>query len=744
MLSQVLQYSLIAVLIGLGVRSNAQADLYFIDFEDQISIPGVLVDISNEIKISSDGDGHVIIPKQLFAGKDSLCATIRLVGYESRNICFNQSIQTFELHSLDNMMTAVVVTAQHDQVRVDQSIHKLKVIDRKRIDQLAAINLEDVLMQELNMRVGQDAILGSGISIQGLSSSNVKILIDGVPVIGRIDGGIDLRQINLANVERIEIVQGPLSVQFGTDAIAGTINIITRKNTGEQFNVQAKTYAESIGTWNNMLSFTKNVGKGYIGIDATRNQFDGWIADEKWNDTFGQWTADSTRYKTWKPRLQHIVAVRGGVRNDKNDLNITLQTFDETIINRGLPRAPFAESAFDDRYHTTRHDIRANYNRQWSNRWKSQQVFAYNYYQRIKNTVLTDLTDLSDVLVSTEGAQDTSRFDLYMSRGSMFYYPKNEKYSFEFGYDLNYETTVGRRIDGQTKSIGDYAGYATSQIQLSKKINLKPAVRWGYNSAYDMPVIPSLNIMWQKDNVSWRASYARGFRAPSLKELYFFFVDVNHNIQGSTNLNAEQSNQYQTSVNWKKEHKGYFYRLDATGFFNDVENLITLAQSDNTLYTYINVGSFKTYGYNAEFNIYRGNWKTTFAFAGTTRVQGISDANKALTAHEGTFAITWLSSDKKWNAQLFNRIIGSTPNYIQTDTESYELVKGQGYTMTDLNVQYAFKQFRFTLGVKNLLDVQNINTASTGGAHTAGSGQALIASGRNFFGSIQFTLSKKK
>ena len=67
-------------------------------------------------------------------------------------------------------------------------------------------------------------------SVQGLSGENVKILIDGVPVVGRLNGNVDLSQINLTNIERVEIVEGPLSVNYGTNALAGTINLITKKN----------------------------------------------------------------------------------------------------------------------------------------------------------------------------------------------------------------------------------------------------------------------------------------------------------------------------------------------------------------------------------------------------------------------------------------------------------------------------------------------------------------------------------
>src|SRR5690242_6859536 len=105
---------------------------------------------------------------------------------------------------------------------------------------MAAQNLKEALSYELNIHLMEDNILGSGLQIQGIGGENVKILIDGMPITGRQNGNIDLSQILMDNVERIEIVEGPLSVSYGTDALAGTINIITKKNQSKAFFFQAK------------------------------------------------------------------------------------------------------------------------------------------------------------------------------------------------------------------------------------------------------------------------------------------------------------------------------------------------------------------------------------------------------------------------------------------------------------------------------------------------------------------------
>jgi outer membrane receptor for ferrienterochelin and colicins len=122
--------------------------------------------------------------------------------------------------SNESELETFVVTAQYEKTTKEKAVNKIRVISREKIDALAAVNLGDVLKNELNIRLSQDNILGSFMSLQGISGQNVKILIDGIPIIGRLSGNIDVSQINLNNIERIEIVEGPLSTIYGSDSLA--------------------------------------------------------------------------------------------------------------------------------------------------------------------------------------------------------------------------------------------------------------------------------------------------------------------------------------------------------------------------------------------------------------------------------------------------------------------------------------------------------------------------------------------
>ena len=107
----------------------------------------------------------------------------------------------------------VVITGQHETKKVNDVVQNVKIIDRKVIDEKNLTTLRELLVNEAGMRITQDNALGTNVSMQGISGQNVKILIDGSPVIGRLNGYVDISQISLSDIEKVEIVEGPLSVE---------------------------------------------------------------------------------------------------------------------------------------------------------------------------------------------------------------------------------------------------------------------------------------------------------------------------------------------------------------------------------------------------------------------------------------------------------------------------------------------------------------------------------------------------
>ncbi len=723
--------------------------------KDSLPVPFATIIVKNSfINFAKVADDKGRIQYHQAEDDDSSIYTliVQAVGYDK----LTKSIMGFQFNSLkkifltpsDLNINEVVVTAQYMPTTSEQSVQKIQVIDKEKIQQMGAVNMRDVLSNQLNVRLQQDNILGAGMSLQGISGENVKILMDGVPMIGRLSGNIDLSQINVNNVERVEFIEGPLSVQYGTNALAGTINIITKNPGTKKLAIGATGYYESIGTYNLTADANIYYKKHNIQINGGRNYFDGWNSTDSPFYVSQPRIADSTRYKQWKPKEQYFATLGYSYTLKKLNVGFKSSYFDEKIINRGYPRAPYAESSFDDYYYTKRFDNNAYLNGKISSNWTVNSLVAYNYYSRVKKTVFKDLTTLDETLSLNSSDQDTSIFTLLMSRASFVHKIDSAKLNYEIGYDINYESALGKRINNQLQYMGDYAGFFTLEYKPIQKIILKPGIRYAYNTVYKTPVIPSLNLKWiLNDQHTIRASYARGFRAPALKELYFLFVDINHNIVGNTNLRSEQSDNFSLSYNYRTTIKSCRFKLDVNTFYNNIYNLITLAQTSGTEYSYINIGKYKTFGaqINNTLRFKKLTFQTGFNYTGRyndlSEIQAIPQFNYS---PEVTENISYRLMKEKMSISVFYKYNGKLPGYMSVNNQVQQTSLSDYHTMDATISKLWFKdRIGLSIGCKNIFDVKNINsTAVFGGVHSTSTSSVPLSTGRNYF--IKLTLGITK
>src|SRR5690606_26026237 len=133
---------------------------------------------------------------------------------------------------------------------VDKSIYQVEVISAEDIKNQAGNTIADVLNQNLNIQINPSSGTGdSNISMMGLNGSYVKVLVDNIPLVSDSGFGndIDLTKINLNHVERIEIVKGSMGVDYGNNALAGIINIITKKSSKSNWSINMMVQEETVG-----------------------------------------------------------------------------------------------------------------------------------------------------------------------------------------------------------------------------------------------------------------------------------------------------------------------------------------------------------------------------------------------------------------------------------------------------------------------------------------------------------------
>jgi outer membrane receptor for ferrienterochelin and colicins len=276
-----------------------------------------------------------------------------------------------------------------------------------------------------------------------------------------------------------------------------------------------------------------------------------------------------------------------------------------------------------------------------------------------------------------------------------------------------------------------------------------------YNSVYEAPpVVPSLNV---KINVNERhdvrLAYGRGFRAPSLRELYFDFFDSNHAIEGNTDLEAELSHSVSGSWNFRTvQANGGVATVVAGFFYNDVANMIGFGQKpDNALITtYLNVDTYKTTGFTLNTGWKREPFSFNAGVGYTGRYNQLTEApdetSVFIWSPEATFVAGYRMKkiNLEWNVNY--KYTGQTPFYEIVPAgggSEVRLAELGDYHWADVTATKGMgKHVSCTAGIRNLFNVTEISsTASTTGVHT-GAGERPIGYGRSFFVSVSFVLSK--
>ncbi len=735
-------FYILFILFGVCLSANAQELKVINGNGDGVSSVQAFLPAHKPPRVLLGNENGIISVKDVLEDEQII---LRCLGYRTDTIIYHRGISEVVLKKENYDLGEVVITAQYRPLATSESVHVIRTIGATEIQERAAINLRDVLQSELNFRVSQDNILGSGLSMQGISGQNVKVMVDGVPVIGRLDGNIDISQINLDQIERVEIVEGPLAVNYGSNALAGTINLITKSPKTNEVNAGADFYTESTGHFN----ATANAALGWksqsMSISAGRNYFDGWNPGD---DAFfhkRSYIADDTRRQQWKPKEQLFADAKFRQIFKKGYAEIAGSWFNEEIINRGAPRGAYKESALDDKYNTLRYSISGKVQTPLAKRWNMHNLFAYNLYRRTKSTFITDLTGVSSELSSNTSLQDTSAFSNFLGRGSIIG-ELSKSLQLQIGYEIELETAEGIRIKDETGRIENYALFATTEWKPAERLTIKPGLRWAYNSRYDAPVIPSINFLYRLPlNTQARVSYAQGFRSPGLKELSFFFVDVNHNIVGNQNLRAETSHNVSASITaGVSENRKIGWTV--SGFYNRVHNLITLAQESASIYTYVNIGEQETFGgrLNVERSFRNLRLLAGFAYTGiSSRIGEEINQGSFLYTPEATFRAGYTFAKAGIGANLIYKYNGRR-NFFGSNGNG-EVTKEylEAYQNLDVTVSKKIWKERLGLevGAKNLFDVQNITATANGGVHSSGS-NVSIGTGRTYFVRMTFSITK--
>lgn len=710
------------------VVCNVQATdlvLYIKDIQSLQLLSGVSLKISsdkkNKLLFTSDTSGiihctHITLPITITCDMKQYVQKSVHVGLNDIILQDGKYIYTLYLETETQQLQDVVITGQSTPVMAAQSLYKVQTINAKQIAQRGAVTLNDVLNYELGSFINNDNILGSSVNIGGIGGQNVKILVNGIPITGRENGNIDLGQINMANVKRIEMIQGPMSVIYGSNALGGVINIITNTSK-KRIQGEARSYIENIGRYNFSGNIATQKNNHSVIFSIARNFFAGWTPNYQ-----------QDRFQIWKPKTQYLADLQYSYDLKKGKISYYGSYLNEKITNKGTPIVnSFEGYAFDEYYRTHRNIQSINTEYELSEKEKITALASFNGYTRYKNRFKKNLVSMEQFLTENTGDQDTSIFNTYNFRGTLNS-QRFKNFQLLLGYEYNFETGKSFKLSDDMQYLAESGIFASANYE-AKKLSIQPSMRYINNSKYKDAFTPALHAKYSINSTAQlRASYARGFRTPSMKELYLQFIDQNHTIIGNADLRPEIGDHYEIAFEKQGSIQNIEYKLQTTAMHNNIKDLIALAAYNNhgILRKYSNIAHYQNWIGNIQCQFIHKNIAYTIGTAYTYVEKSTFIPQHTIWEYNHIVSYQWLKMHASINF-----------NYKYNSKQPVMTVENQFlYTnplhIANASIQKTFlkEKIRIQLGARNLFNIQNsaLNGVAnyTGSAHTSNNGMQVF------------------
>ena len=398
----------------------------------------------------------------------------------------------------------VVVTATRTPRAMGNVAIPVAVISSKTLYQNGSLRLNDILAEQTGIQVVDN--FGKGIQVQGLSSEYTLVLIDGEPLIGRTAGVLDLSKITVRNIRKIEIVKGPSSSLYGSEAMGGVINIITDR-AGQNKTDLGLRYG-SFNTVDGNLNFSRRFNRTDLAASLNYNQSEGYSlkpnAVQKTVEPFRR----STQSLSIHQQLGNLWKAGASFRANSSHIDNTIfvQNLGTTIASKGFEK--------NEEYNFTPY-------------------LQFNKEQKIKSTLRGYLTGFNAVqqlaVKNATGGYDDRFRQLFARVENQTDWQITANAAFTAGAGIVRERVRSNRYDTastlRTNSIGYF--FAQHEQKLSSTFTLIGGLRFDANQAYASVWSPKIAFQYKpSEKLKLNLSYGRGFKAPDFRQLYLNFTNL--------------------------------------------------------------------------------------------------------------------------------------------------------------------------------------------------------------------------
>ncbi|MCH2032564.1 MAG: TonB-dependent receptor [Tenacibaculum sp.] len=464
---------------------------------------------------------------------------------------FSQDFQK-KTDSLHNDLDEVIVTATRTKRQLSSVPMPVTLISKKQILQTGATRLRDIILEQTGLVMVTDFGNSEGVQMQGVDADYTLILVNGLPLIGRTSGNIDLNRLSINNIKQIEIVKGPSSSLYGSEALGGVINIIT-ETPKDGVTKGSVSYMSRIKAREELdLNTSLTYGKGKLGIDASFNLNSAGAYDLSPGDNSN--TAAAYQNGAGNLRLSYKFS-------EKISSNFEGRYFKENVYNDSgdATRSDFGASLKTS--HTLSEKLKLNY-LVYGTRFKTESIF--NGESSVFNQTLL---------------RPEVKSELHLNKGTLV-------------------TGVGANFDGLERTFFDgkeqfnaYYVFGQFDTNISEKVNLIAGLRFDSFNKFNSAFSPKLSTNYKiNDWLTTKASVGFGYKVPDFRQLFFNFrntaggyvvlgTQVLHELYGdlpelqglSKELNPESSIGYNLGFQLKPITG---LHLDVNFFRNDIKDLI--------------------------------------------------------------------------------------------------------------------------------------------------------------------------
>ena len=486
--------------------------------------------------------------------------------------------QIHKMERSDSSMTSrvytlnpVVVTGSGHHQRLKSTATPVHVLSSQEIKEQGITSFDGALTRMMPQVSMAPNSMGTFLRLNGLGNKYILILINGQKLTGDISNNVDLNRINMARVKRIEVLDGAASSLYGSDAIAGVINIITDQPTRDLVSLTSDTRVSGHG------QLTEN-----IALDIYKNGFGSYTSFSR--DRADSYRINDVEYvKGSETETQPTIApFFTGYRANLVGQKFTYSPNEHLALNAGIDysykitdrpetrKDITGGTDYEMRYKGLRWNVGGIY--KFTNRNSLQADFTVDRFRYGKQyDVATKTYAIGDYVQSKK--QRSMEGQLKAILGLM----KNSTTIFGADWRKDYLTATSGNINQNAYTA---AAFAQHEMLFFDRLTATVGLRLTYHETFNWHLTPKATLMYAPGNFRFRATYSAGFRAPGLDELYYHYFSVNRGkaqiIFGNKDLSPEKSNYFSLNA----EYRSNILAVSVTGFMNRINDMVVKQNID--------------------------------------------------------------------------------------------------------------------------------------------------------------------